>query len=131
MPQENVEVVRRAFDAFSRGDMDAVLANIDPEVVIVQPRELGGVTQHGHAGVREAFARRPEQWDEYEAAISSIVDAGDQVVVETRTTGRSRETGLHLAADFWFVITLASGKITPWLLFVNEAEALEAAGLSE
>jgi len=131
MSQENVEVVRSAFKAFGQGDIAAVLANVDPEVVIVQPRELGGAIQRGHAGVLEAFALWPDHWDNYEAIITRTVDVGDQVVVGTRTTGRSRDTGMDLVADFTFVMKLRNGKITNWRLFVHEAEALEAVGLRE
>src|SRR5215212_7661492 len=67
MSQENVEIIRNAFDAFSRGDIEAVLAVCDENIVVRQPRELPGVApeQHGHAGVLEAFAIWPEQWDDY------------------------------------------------------------------
>ena len=44
MSQGNVEIVRSAFEAYKRGDVAAVLAAVDPSVVIVQPLELGGST---------------------------------------------------------------------------------------
>jgi ketosteroid isomerase-like protein len=131
MSQENVEIVRSAFEDFGQGDMASLLAKVDPDIVIVQPRELGGATQRGHAGVHEAFALWPEQWDNYEATITNTIDVGEQVVVAVRTTGRSRATGLDLTADFSFVMTLRDGKITSWRLFLHDDEALEAAGLSE
>ena len=65
MSQANVEIVRRAFEAYTRGDIASVLALVDPEVVIVQPLELGGTVQHGHAGLLEAFGMWPEEWDDY------------------------------------------------------------------
>ena len=67
MPAENIEIVRDAFAAFDRGDMDGVLRLCDEDIVITQPRELPGVSheQRGHRGVLEAFAIWPEQWDGY------------------------------------------------------------------
>jgi ketosteroid isomerase-like protein len=131
MSQENVEIVRSAFEDFGQGDIASLLAKVDPGIVIVQPRELGGTTQRGHVGVLEAFDFWPQQWDNFEATVTRTVDVGEHVVVNTRNTGRSRETGMDLSADFWFVMTLRDGKITSWLIFVNEDEALEAVGLSE
>ena len=32
MSRENVEIVRRAIDAFNDGDLDAALRDVDPEV---------------------------------------------------------------------------------------------------
>ena len=37
MSQENVEIVRAAFDAFSRGDMETLLGLMDPEIVVMLP----------------------------------------------------------------------------------------------
>ena len=42
MSQENVEIVRQAFDAVSRGDIDGVLRVCDEEIVITQPSETAG-----------------------------------------------------------------------------------------
>ena len=131
MSQENVEIVRSAFEAYKRGDVAAVLAAVDPSVVIVQPLELGGSTQHGHAGVIEALGMWPEEWDDYETDLVRIIDAGEHVVVVAEQRGRSRGTGLELDARFSFLMTLREGKIAGWRLFVHEHEALEAVGLSE
>ncbi len=32
MSEENVEVTRRAFEAFARGDLDSVLETMDPDI---------------------------------------------------------------------------------------------------
>ena len=67
MSQENTEIVRNAFDAFTRDDIDGVLRLCDEDIVITQPLELPGVSrqQRGHSGVLEAFSIWPEQWDDY------------------------------------------------------------------
>ena len=47
MSQENVEIVRRGFDAFNRRDLDAFLALFDPDVeftAYAMQSELGGRT---------------------------------------------------------------------------------------
>jgi ketosteroid isomerase-like protein len=131
MSQENVEIVRSAFEAYNRGDLAAVLEAVDPSVVIVQPLELGGSTQHGHAGVVEALGMWPEEWDDYETDLVRTIDAGEHVVVVARQRGRSRATGMELDARFSFLMTLREGKIASWRLFVHEHDALEAVGLSE
>jgi uncharacterized protein len=131
MSQENVEIVRSAFEAYKRGDLAAVLEAVDPSVVVVQPLELGGTTQHGHAGVVEAFGMWPEEWDDYDTDLVQTIDAGEDVVVVARQRGRSRETGMELDARFSFLMTLREGKIAQLRLFAHEHEALEAVGLSE
>ena len=77
MSQENVAVVRKAFAAFDRGDIEAVLRLCNANIVVTQPPELPGVraVQHGHRGVLEAFAIWPEQWEDYRVEILRITGA--------------------------------------------------------
>jgi ketosteroid isomerase-like protein len=58
MSQDNVEIVRAAFDAFERDDVNGVQSLCDPEIEITQAADLLGAPQHqhGHAGMLEAIA---------------------------------------------------------------------------
>jgi ketosteroid isomerase-like protein len=132
MSEENIDVVRRAFDAFTRGDFEAVLRLCDDDIVVTQPPEVPGVPpkQHGHEGVLEAFAIWPEQWDDFRIEILRIVaDPDDQVVVATRQRGRGKQSGVEVEAEFTFVFTVRQAKVTEWRIFVRESQALEAVGL--
>ncbi len=134
MSQENVELVRTAFDAFTRGDTKAVLQLCAKDIVITQAPEVPGVSprQHGHAGVLEAFAIWPEQWDEYRVeSVRVVADPGDHVIVASRQRGRGKQSGVEVDMEFFFLFTVRKGKIEEWQIFVNEEQALEAAGLSE
>ena len=134
MSQENVEIVRTAFAAFDRGDIDAVLRLCAEDIVITQPPELPGVSaeQRGHRGVLEAFAIWPEQWEDYRIEILRIAPApADRVIVTTRTRGRGRQSGVEVEMEFSFVFTIRDARIREMRIFVREDDALEAAGLSE
>ncbi len=128
MSQENVEIVQSAFDAWDRGDRDAILAVCDEDIVVIQAAELPGVPalQNGHAGVLEAFALWPGYWDGYWIEIVRARDLGEQVLVTTDQGGRSKETGIEVTAQFTFLFTLREGKITEWRIFLRESDALEA-----
>jgi ketosteroid isomerase-like protein len=130
MSQENVEVVRAAFDAYFRGDMESVLRLMDPAIVVSQPPEVpDATTLHGHAGVMEAIAAWPEQWDDYQLEVVQIMDAGDRVVVKTHQHGRGKGSGVEVEAEIWFVTRFRNGKIADWRMFGTEREALEAVGV--
>ena len=133
MSQENVEIVRNAFDAFTRGDIDGVLRLCDEEILIAQPPELPGVShqQHGYNGVLEAFRIWPEQWDDYQIEILRMADLGDHVVVTSRTGGRGKQSGVEVEMDFSFVFSVRDEKIVEMKIFMREDQALEAAGLRE
>ena len=134
MSEENVEIVRNAIAAFDRGDIEGVLRVCDEDIVITQPPELPGVSpeQHGHQGVLEALAIWPEQWDDYRIELLRIAAApGGKVFVTQRTRGRGKQSGIEVNMDFSFVFTVRDTKISEWRLFVQEDQALEAAGLRE
>jgi ketosteroid isomerase-like protein len=133
MSQENVEIVRNAFDASTRDDMDGVLRLCDENIVVTQPKELPGVSpqQRGHSGVLEAFSIWPEQWDDYYIEILRTADSGDDVVVTARTGGRGKQSGVEVKMEFAFVFTVRNQKIVELQIFMREDEALEAAGLRE
>jgi ketosteroid isomerase-like protein len=134
MSAENVEIVRNAFAAFDRGDIEGILRLCDEDIVITQPPELPGVSpeQHGHRGVLEALAIWPEQWDDFRMETLKIAAApGSKVFATTRTRGRGKQSGVEVDMEFSFVFTVHDAKITEWRLFVQEDQALAAAGLSE
>jgi ketosteroid isomerase-like protein len=130
MSEENVAVVRRAFDAYTRGDIDAVLELCADDILVTQAPEVPGVApqQRGHAGVLEAFGMWPEQWDDFRVEIKEILaDPGDQVVVATRQSGRGKQSGVEVEADFTFLFAIRDAKVAEWRIFVRESQALAAA----
>jgi ketosteroid isomerase-like protein len=134
MSEENIEIVRNAIAAFDRGDIEGVLRVCDEDIVITQPPELPGVSpeQRGHQGVLEALAIWPEQWDDYRIELLRIAAApGGKVFVSQRTRGRGKQSGIEVDMDFSFVFTVRDAKISEWRLFVQEDQALGAAGLRE
>jgi hypothetical protein len=133
MSQENVEIVRTAFNAFGEGDMDAVLALCDENIEITQAAELPGVSQsqRGHAGVLEAFAIWPDLWDDYRVEIVRLTDVGEHIVASTINRGRGKDSGVPVEMPFAFVFSVRAGKIVQWRLFMREEQALKAVRLEE
>jgi ketosteroid isomerase-like protein len=130
--EENVAIIRRAFDAYTAGDIDTVLSLCDEQIVITQAPEVPGVPpeQHGHDGVIEAFGLWPEQWDDFQIEILRIVaDPGDHVVVATRQRGRGKDSGVEVVGDFTFAFAVRDGKIAEWRIFLHEDQAKAALGL--
>jgi ketosteroid isomerase-like protein len=133
MSQRNIDLIRRAFDAYTRGDTEAVLALCAEDILIVQAPEVvaTGVApeQHGHDGVLEAFGIWPEQWEDFEIEIERLVaDPGDYVVIATLQRGRGRQSGVAVEAQFFFTFLIRDGSVAEWRIFVDEADALAATG---
>jgi ketosteroid isomerase-like protein len=132
MSQENVEVVRRDYEAGRRGDWEAVLRDIDPDVEFVELPAFGTKTYHGHQGLIDALTWWPSQWDEFETELLQVVDVDDEHVVSLiRNHGRGKASGVEVVEEVAFLSTFRNGKVTRVEMFRNVAEALEAAGLRE
>jgi ketosteroid isomerase-like protein len=132
MSEENVELVRDAFAAWERGDLEWLDRHTAPEVEIAQPPNLPGTsTYKGKEGMREALRDWPSQWDELRIELieAAALDQG-QVLAMTRQVGRGKGSGVEVEADIAFVLTVRQGVFTRWRMFTSREEALEAAELS-
>jgi ketosteroid isomerase-like protein len=131
MSQENVEIVRAAFEAWNAGDMDAHRELHDPGVILRTPE---GWPEPGPFVGRKAVVRQFEQlrdtWDaDASEPISDFIDAADRVVVRMiwRGVGHGPESNM----EFTVVFTVRKGRIFGVEYFWDHAEALETLGLSE
>ena len=90
MSQENVEVFRRAFEAWNAGDMDAFRELYDPDAIL---RSLGGLA--GARAFRRSGRGHAAEWAHVREAldadtvepISDFIDAGDRVAVRQTWRG--------------------------------------------
>jgi ketosteroid isomerase-like protein len=134
MSPSNVEIVRAAWDAWARGDMDALFEFYDPEIEWDMTRsyvpDMG--VFHGHDGVREFFREWRAFFAEYYAEPEQFVaGADDTVIVRIRQGGRGRSStvGVEMPA-YWQLYRLRDGRAVRVEIYREEAEALVAAGLS-
>jgi ketosteroid isomerase-like protein len=137
MSQENVEIVRRAFEAFNGADAqgldDWAVEFLDPEIEWQTSREDPDATTHRG---REAVRRYVDQWlDSFvgmHADVEECIEAGeDRVVTWVRWTGKGRGSGID--AEWWLATfhTLRGDKVVRVEEYFDRTEALEAAGISE
>jgi ketosteroid isomerase-like protein len=144
MSQENVELVRAAFEDFLAGkaefDTEGLLTKLpserhwDSDIEWEAPEgvlpDMGGVYR-GQEAVRGFWREWLAAWElvkfEYE-----LVDAGDRVValIDQRMHGRSTSIEVPLG-KYAQVLTFRDGLIVHWKVYMSQEEALEAVGLSE
>jgi ketosteroid isomerase-like protein len=132
MSQENVEIVRRMYDAFHRGDADGALAHFDSNVVVdaSKARPDGGRGQ-GREQLNVIVAAWMGTWDEWREEIEEMRDLGSQVLVLSVQHGRGKGSGVEVEARYALLYDVHGGKITRLDMYGEPAEALEAAGLRE
>jgi ketosteroid isomerase-like protein len=133
MSQENVEILRRAFDALNRSGVDGILPFLDPQIEWVSiPDFLPDARDYyGHDGVASWFQRIAEVSGETTWELAEITHPGEPMVVASRISGRGKGSGTPMQITVFHVITLANGKALRFESYLTRSEALEAAGLSE
>jgi uncharacterized protein len=125
----NLEIVRRSYEAFERGDLDAVLADLDPEIEWHHAQGLphGGLYRGRDEVRRNVFEPLDaEWWSEFSALPDEILDAGDELVVLGRYRGTAKGTGKRLDVPFVHVWTLRDERATRFRQFLDTAGWIEA-----
>ena len=133
MSEENVERYHRVVDAFNRRDLDAALALFDPEVDFA-PRSValeGGRSYKGHDGVRTWWESTFAAFSDYVAEIEEVRDVGDMTFSRLRFRGHGMRSDVPIDEMQWHVVEWRHGSVARLRTLRSEAQALEAAGLSE
>jgi hypothetical protein len=135
MSQENVETVRQGYEAFNRGDVEWMIAQLDPEIVWEDAAEVPGSSSYrGIREVRGYLESFAQQWEEIRFEPEGILDAGEQVVALVRMVARGRASGAQVDARLAHLYELRAGrgiKVLRVRTFFDRESALDAAGLSE
>jgi ketosteroid isomerase-like protein len=132
MSQENVETVRRAYEAWNARNMDALRELYDADAMVVTgiegwPEPPPTV---GREAVMRQWERQREAWDiDTVEPISDFVASGDRVVV--RFIWRAAGQGPAVNMEMTGVYTVRKAKIFLIEFFRDHTDALEAVGLSE
>jgi ketosteroid isomerase-like protein len=129
---ENVDVVRNSYEAFNRGDIEAALDAMHPEIewqtyIVPGP---GGGTYHGREGVRQLWADARGVFGDFRNEPERFFDVPpDRVVAFVRVCGVGRESGAPVEARIAHVITLRDGMAFRVQSFEDRDAALGAVGL--
>ena len=132
MSEENVEIVRHAFEALEQGGVDAMLDFCSPDIEYRVRRDLPDArTYHGHDEVRALAADWQRVFEDFHLGPEDLIDAGNSVIGIMRISGRGATSGVEAGNPYATVCAVRDGKIWRISDFPTREEAFEAAGLSE
>jgi ketosteroid isomerase-like protein len=129
MAQDNVDVVQGAWDAFGRGDMDAVLDAIAPAAETRIPETLPwGGTYAGPEGFGDFVAKLYESFEQFSATPDKVLGADDNhVIVTAKVKGRTKG-GTTIENRAVWIYQLRDGRIADAETFGDTAQVLQALG---
>ncbi len=133
MSQENVDRMRRAFEAWTRDDRrktEALLREGLAPDFEMHPLYLDKVYR-GVEGLLAMPADARETWEDYRFELEEILDWDDHVLVMGRILGRGAASGVPINQPLAILFTFRDDKAVLGRSFTSKQDALEAAGLAE
>jgi uncharacterized protein len=130
MSRENVEIVRRSFEAFARGDFETAFAAHAPDTSwCTASDEPDQQTYRGLDGLRKLVASLDELWEGRFAGtmtFEDFIDRGDWVVVPWHARMHGRMSGIDVEVEETYAVRVREGKIVRVDEFRSSGQALEA-----
>jgi ketosteroid isomerase-like protein len=131
MSKENAELIRRAYQAYARGDLEAMLDFVDPDLewTYLDPALEDPIPQvcHGRQELAQALWHRAEHglW----AELQEVASSGELVMVGVRTPGVNTDHGRPGGDQAYSVFTVRGGRIVALRDCRDRQEALQVAGI--
>jgi ketosteroid isomerase-like protein len=128
VPSERVDIASRGFEAFNRGDLDAVGELLHDDVVAVVPDSLAnsGVYE-GRDGFARMLAHWVEPWEELRVDVLELIEEGDAVLAPAVQHGRGRGSGVEISMRVVFLLRFRDDRVEFYRLCENLEEAREHA----
>jgi ketosteroid isomerase-like protein len=125
--EQNIQTIKDAYAAFSRGDLPSVLGAFDDGIQWITPgnSDLAG-ERNGKEEVTGFFRTLKERWDFLAFEPAEYIPSGDRVVALGRYEVRSRQTGRTVASHWAMVWTFRNGKAVRFQEY-TDTSALESA----
>jgi ketosteroid isomerase-like protein len=129
-------LARTCWEAFNRGDLDAAFFLYHPACESIYPPEFTTLgLEPGTHNLEDRMRSQQsvlDEWAEFWFEPEELIDLGDGRFL---SSGHMKGTGLSSGAPFeteWVAtVTINDGRVIKEEIFVDHAEALQAAGLSE
>ena len=127
--QANVRLIRELYDAFSCGDIFAVLNFLDPQVDL----DFEGTKAipwagnwHGRDGWKKFFQTLGENADEITLKMEPFAAQGDNVVTAGRYQARVKTTGKRIDSPLVHLWTIRNGMVVKCQELTNTALEVDA-----
>jgi ketosteroid isomerase-like protein len=129
MSAQNVEVVRRAWQAFNRGDLETFLADAADDVEFEEdPAFPEAAVFRGREEILTYLAGFQEAMAEHRFEVDELRDLGDRVLALLHETARGTNSGVDVDQRPAFLYEFRDGVIVRVRAYLDRAEGLAAVG---
>jgi ketosteroid isomerase-like protein len=124
--QEDVDMLRRAYQAFNDGGVEAFLEHLAPDF---QVRDRASSpdreTRYGREGIKQLFDSYMEAFDALRLEPEEFIEAGDEVIVSLNQWVRGKGSGAEVMGRVAHVWTVRGADVLALRIFGDRDSALE------
>ena len=130
MSEGGLDVMRRWFELWNRGDLDAFAGRFAANSeLITDPSWMEAGPFSGRAAIRQWLEGLKDSWDAQQVILRELFEADDKVVARLDWEVRGRTSGIETKLDVTSVNTITDGQILRQQYFFDHGAALKAVGL--
>jgi ketosteroid isomerase-like protein len=132
MTESNVELHRRANEAFNTRDVEAYVALCDPQIELHSAVTVpGGTVYHGHDGVRRWHRDIADGFgDDVRVEPEAYFDLGEHTITFHTLQGRGRRSGADVETPAAHLCRWRDGRIVYFKGYVRREDAFGDLGVS-
>jgi ketosteroid isomerase-like protein len=129
---ENADTLKRAYDAFGEGDLDAVTEAWADDIRwegTNDPKLPAGGRHEGKEDVAKALGSIQDAWEEFSVTPDEFHESDDTVIVLGHAEGKAKETGKSAKWPFVHVWRMQDGKANEALILADTYELAKTLGI--
>lgn len=123
MSEDYRDIIKRGYDAYSRGDLDALAEFFDPRVELRPPASsIDPEPRFGFEGIRHYMT--PDMFEDQTAEPLEMIEHGNRILVVARVRARGRGSGVELDDTAYHLWTLEAGRVVRFEVMLDRDEAM-------
>ena len=130
MSQENITVIRGMYESFSKGDVTSVLGQMHQHIEWRQAENFIYADRNPYRGpqavLEVVFMRLASEWADFKVMPEEWLDAGNHVVVLGTYSGRHKESGREIRAQFAHIWGVTHGRVVRFQQYTDTKQFADA-----
>ena len=130
MSQENITVIRGMYESFSKGDVTSVLGQMHQHIEWREAENFIYADRSPYRGpqavLEGVFMRLASEWADFKVTPEDWLDAGNHIVVLGTYSGRHKESGREVRAQFAHIWGVTHGRVVRFQQYTDTKQFADA-----
>ncbi len=130
MSQENIAVIRGMYEFFSNGDVTSVLGQMHQQIEWRAAENFIYADRNPYRGpqavLEGVFMRLASEWADFRVMPEEWLDAGNHIVVLGIYSGRHKESGKEVRAQFAHIWGVTHGRVVRFQQYTDTKQFADA-----